>query len=111
MYQSSNFVFQALTGKAIKFMGESFKEAPPGNPNMLFVITQSGSSDDTTGPAVQLRKDGIKVISFGMGEKVDAKQLTLTAHSSTLVFMAKKEALVTSLSSCQSATARGEMLF
>ena len=74
---------------------------------MVYVLTQTASSDDVAAPAVQLRKDGIKVIGFGMGEKVDAKQLTLMSHSSSLVFMAKKEAVVKSLSSCQSTAARG----
>ena len=88
-------------------MGESFKEAPPGNPNIIYVLTQTASSDDVAAPAVQLRKDGIKVIGFGIGEKVDAKQMTLMSHSTSMMFMAKKEAVVKSLASCESTTARG----
>ena len=90
-------------------MATAFKDAPPGNPNILFVLAQSASSDDTTGPAVQLRKDGIKVISFGIGDKVDAKQLTLMAYSSSMMVIAKKEGLVTSLTASQSMAAGGRL--
>ena len=89
-------------------MGESFKEAPPGNPNIIYVLTQIASSDDVATPAVQLRKDGIKVIGFGIGDKADSKQLTLMSHSASMMFMAKKEGIVKSLASCQSRTARSK---
>ena len=89
-------------------MGNSFKEAPPGNPGLIYVITQTASSDDVAAPAVQLRKDGIKVISFGIGDKVDSKQLTVMSHSASLMYMAKMEGIVQSLASCQSGTAKSK---
>ena len=92
----------------MSFMAESFKVAPPGNPNIIYVLTQSASSDDVTAPAVQLRKDGIKVIGFGIGGKVDSKQLTIMSHSASMMFMAKKEGIIKSLAACQSTTARSK---
>eukprot|EP00794_Sanderia_malayensis_P016668 gene16668-18360_t len=97
---------QALTGKALSYMIGAFKESPPGNPEILFVLTQSRSSDDVTSFAAQLRKDGIKTIAFGIGTNVDSKQMMLMSYSSATMFMAEANGLVATLTSCQSAVAK-----
>ena len=44
------------------FQLNSFGDAPPGNPNILFAIINGPSADSVNAPSALLRKYGIKVL-------------------------------------------------
>lgn len=48
--------------KTSHFQLNSFGEAPPGNPNILFLIINGPSTDSVNAPSSLLRKYGIKVL-------------------------------------------------
>ena len=99
------------TGKALLYMANAFADAPPGNPNILFVINQGPSVDSVVESSAMLRKYGIKTVAVGIGDKVDAKQQALIAFSSSLIFMSKTDSLVTTLKSIQNGCGKGMLVF
>lgn len=91
------------TGAALQTMLKSFGDAPPGNPNILYLIIQGPSSDKVVAPAALLRKYGIKTLPIGIGTTVSPKELAGISFSSSTIFKSGPNGLVHTLNNIQSA--------
>lgn len=79
------------TGAALQFVRDNVFTASAGSrhlqgvPQILFVLTTGGSSDDVTGPAVDLK--GLGVLSFGIGLKnAEENELQNISYTSRFLF-------------------------
>ncbi|XP_064166861.1 collagen alpha-3(VI) chain isoform X2 [Anguilla rostrata] len=79
------------TGAALQFVRDNVFTASAGSrhlqgvPQILFVLTTGGSSDDVTGPAVDLK--GLGVLSFGIGLKnAEENELQSISYTSRFLF-------------------------
>ena len=93
------------TGAALRFTLNCFGQAPPGNPNLVFLITKGKSSDDAVVPAAELRKRSITTFVIGLtGFKPASnlgdvgyvqKEISIISFSSALIFGGRLNGLVT----------------
>ncbi|XP_066921742.1 uncharacterized protein [Clytia hemisphaerica] len=93
------------TGAALQAMLNCFGDAPPGNPNVLYVILHGKSTDSVNAPAALLRKYGIKAFPFGVGSAVSGKELASIAFSSSTIFKSGINGMVHSLNNIQTSAA------
>ena len=84
-----------------------FGHAVPGNPNILFVVTQGASADDVQAPSSMLRKFGVKTFAVGIGNAAP-KDLAGMSFSSSMIFKSALNGIAPMLPNIQNTAKAGK---